>query len=633
MSSDAGLLTNYVPAGDVITFVLCISLYVILLGSSFRRGKKFRIFLGCLANLAMGCGANLFFAEGALKGWSDLSLYILRDIYHFGLLNVLALYVCYLNELMKIDTIKARILYKGAIVLDVVTIILDCMSPFTGIGLHRDASGAWVDKSFPTFYIFAYAAMLVIMGYQLLRYSDRLFFKVRDTLLIMLFMAATIDVVGNLFASNTFNAFTFTPAMLVVLFMIHSNSYDINTGALGRDSFIDYAHRMGQKGGKSYYLNLLIYEGSENLKDPSNSRTFYKLWTDYFGNAQFFNISDDFYVLAMDTSEKELPQEPLHRLADRDFLLFAEKCHIRYRVIGFEKSGEFTITDFLREFDYLAGKMNMDSIMLCSDEQYAKLRIRRLILENLADIDAKCDMNDERILVYAQPVWNVRDNCFDTAEALMRMRLPDVGMVFPDEFIPLAEAYGYIHTLSLIIFSKTCRQIYEFLQSGYYLDRISVNFSAIELREENFLDEIGNIITESGIPEGKVAMELTESKTDEDYATVTRIIQRLKERNIHLYLDDFGTGYSNFDRIIRLKLNVVKFDRSLLLMADDREGEFLIKYFSEAFHEMGYEILYEGVENEKMEAFCVASHADYLQGYKYSKPVPIAELASFLSKK
>ena len=99
------------------------------------------------------------------------------------------------------------------------------------------------------------------------------------------------------------------------------------------------------------------------------------------------------------------------------------------------------------------------------------------------------------------------------------------------------------------------------------------------------------------------------------------------------YLDDFGTGYSNFDRILSLKLDVVKFDRSLLLMADqDANSRFMLDYFSTAFERLGYKVLYEGVETDAQEELCIISHADYLQGYKFSKPIPIEELPRFLTR-
>ena len=127
-------------------------------------------------------------------------------------------------------------------------------------------------------------------------------------------------------------------------------------------------------------------------------------------------------------------------------------------------------------------------------------------------------------------------------------------------------------------------------------------------------------------------MELTESRNDTEYELVLDRVMQFKSLGVCTYLDDFGTGYSNFDRILSLKLDVVKFDRILLLMANkDENSQFILNYFSTAFEKLGYKVLYEGVETDEQETICVNSHADYLQGFKFSKPIPIEELKNFLS--
>lgn len=108
----------------------------------------------------------------------------------------------------------------------------------------------------------------------------------------------------------------------------------------------------------------------------------------------------------------------------------------------------------------------------------------------MEDIYKKDDLEDDRVKVFCQPVWNTHTETFSTAEALMRMKIPEVGMVFPDVFIPLAEANNFIHTLSKIILHKTCKKIKELETSGYKIERVSVNFSVQELRLESFCDDV-----------------------------------------------------------------------------------------------------------------------------------------------
>ena len=130
-----------------------------------------------------------------------------------------------------------------------------------------------------------------------------------------------------------------------------------------------------------------------------------------------------------------------------------------------------------------------------------------------------------------------------------------------------------------------------------------------------------------------LTLEVTESLAINDIGRMKKVLSKIKELGALIALDDFGTGYSNFDRILSLKLDVVKFDRSLLLMADqDANSRFMLDYFSTAFERLGYKVLYEGVETDAQEELCIISHADYLQGYKFSKPIPIEQLPRFLTR-
>ena len=163
--------------------------------------------------------------------------------------------------------------------------------------------------------------------------------------------------------------------------------------------------------------------------------------------------------------------------------------------------------------------------------------------------------------------------------------------------------------------------------------RISVNISYIQVLKSNIISDILQVIEQHQVDPSKVIIELTESGLLLADSRIAKLWNRLKEKGIQLALDDFGTGYSNFDRILSLKLDVVKFDRSLLLMADqDANSRFMLDYFSTAFERLGYKVLYEGVETDAQEELCIISHADYLQGYKFSKPIPIEELPRFLTR-
>lgn len=242
-------------------------------------------------------------------------------------------------------------------------------------------------------------------------------------------------------------------------------------------------------------------------------------------------------------------------------------------------------------------------------------------------------MLDDRVLVYCQPIKNTQTGKYDTAEALMRLSIPEQDVVTPDLFIPLAEAYDYIHTLTKIMVSKVCRQLKQLEEEGYVYKRVSVNFAASELRERNFCSDILGLIQSNDINPSKIGIELTESQNENDFKLAKEKISQLKEAGMTIYLDDFGTGYSNLDRILKLGLDVIKYDRSILLAAEnDVNASFMLQHFAEAFKQFGYQLLFEGVETGNQENLCCSWDADYLQGFKFSKPIPIELLRDYFEK-
>lgn len=278
-------------------------------------------------------------------------------------------------------------------------------------------------------------------------------------------------------------------------------------------------------------------------------------------------------------------------------------------------------------------RMRINNIYFVKPEDVATYEEYEYILNELSDIHKKGDPLDERVLAYCQPVFNLKTGKYDTAEALMRLNLPGKGMIFPDKFIPLAEANGYIHNLTEIILRKTCEEIKNLIREGYEVNRISVNVSMLEMREEEFTGDISRIIAESGIPEGSIAIEITESQSENDFMLLKDKIGVLKNKGIKFYLDDFGTGYSNMERILELPFDIIKFDRSLVLASDaSKRSEKMVGSLASMFANLEYSVLYEGIETQGDEERCVNMSASYLQGYKYSRPVPIAELRNFFSK-
>ena len=354
---------------------------------------------------------------------------------------------------------------------------------------------------------------------------------------------------------------------------------------------------------------------------------------DYFKDAYIFRFGNDRLIMVYERAKNLKAVFAMPKMMDKFYELY-EKYRMDYKIITIHSSPELKSgDDYLALNEFLERKVKMNTAYECDHNDVVAYLNANYIVAELHDIVQKNDLNDERVLVYCQPVYNAMTKSFTTAEALMRLDLENIGIVYPDVFIPLAEKYDYIHFLSMIILNKTCKEVHRLLDEGFAVDRISVNFAMSELRDANFCDEVKKIVEDNDIPFDKIALELTESMNEAEFSHVQGVMKVLHEVGMKFYLDDFGTGYSNFERIMKLPIDIIKFDRSLTLVAVNDEGSRdMVVGFTDIFRKANYKILFEGVEDEADEKQCIDMSALYLQGYKYSRPIPIDELERFLEK-
>ncbi|MBR5091462.1 MAG: EAL domain-containing protein, partial [Ruminiclostridium sp.] len=350
-------------------------------------------------------------------------------------------------------------------------------------------------------------------------------------------------------------------------------------------------------------------------------------------NGVLYRFSNGKLVLTLKKPKKGNFERMVGKMLE-DFYASHEQIGLDYKLIVAETVPEITSpVSYIRLIDFIEGEMGINETHRVTDSDIKRFLSYIYIVSELEDIAIKRDIEDERVLVYCQPVFNLAAGTYDTAEALMRLKLPERGLVFPDKFIPIAEKNGLIHQLSLTILNKTCENIRKLMDEGYNINRISVNFSTLDLKHELFCEELQDIIIRNDIPYDKIAIEITESRGEMDFEELKAKISELQSLGIKFYLDDFGTGYSNFERIMELPFDIIKFDRSMLIESVKSDSsKYMVSTFASMFNDLHYSVLFEGVEDERDEAHCRGMFAKYLQGYKYSKPIPIDELRAFLQK-
>ncbi|MCR5452572.1 MAG: EAL domain-containing protein [Lachnospiraceae bacterium] len=636
MTDITAYFTQYSPIGDILVIATCMVFIILFQTSYMNRTESFITLRNILALLIIAAASNVIFYTMLLniESCNITLLYIMRLLTHVGLTGNLYLYVIYLREplhLVERERIKFERLAAAAYIL---IVIYDILSMFLPIGFHITEDKRIISGF--NMFILVYVFIISLIAFVLHRFRRRIYYKVVLAIAASTGVSFLVMFIQGLNQQVSFTVATFLFPFFAIMYIAHSNPYDLELGSVGYSGFEDSIDNAVKNKSELEIISLnLIGIEKEGSQYPRKIRRIVrKLSDEYFRFKALFDLGEGRFVLTVDSKKCNDLETKLKKLIS-EVSEDIKKADCDYKMVyGPISVGISDNNDCINLIKYIENRMPVNSGKLFTGDEIKAYREHRYIVNELENIHKNKDMDDDRVLVFCQPVLNTRTNKFDTAEALMRLRLPDMGMVFPDRFIPIAEKYGYITSLSLILLSKCCNQIKEFISEGYYIERLSVNFSMIDLRQTDFTQNVKNIILNSQLKDNKIAIELTESQNEKDFMIVKEKINELKEFGMKFYLDDFGTGYSNFERLMELPIDIIKFDRSLVIAsASNKQSETMVSYLAHMFSDLNYAVLYEGVETEEDESRCTDMCARYLQGYKYSKPIPIEQLRNFLEKK
>ena len=236
-------------------------------------------------------------------------------------------------------------------------------------------------------------------------------------------------------------------------------------------------------------------------------------------------------------------------------------------------------------------------------------------------------VDNNKVEVFLQPVMDANTSELVGAEALARIREPDGKLVPPGIFIPIAEKNGRINQLGEQVFDKTCAFIKNNDMKKMGLKWINVNLSPVQFMRSDLDDRLHTILEKYDIDPNMIHLEVTEEAMVEE-GLMQKQISNIKNKGFYFVLDDFGKGYSNMSRLKKYPFINIKLDMSIV-WEYCKEPDVILPNLVETFEQMGFSVTAEGVEDEKMVKEMVNIGVDYLQGYYYSKPIPMDE---FLEK-
>lgn len=240
-------------------------------------------------------------------------------------------------------------------------------------------------------------------------------------------------------------------------------------------------------------------------------------------------------------------------------------------------------------------------------------------------------LDDHQFHLYIQPKNNLCTGNVIGGEALVRWVHPEKGVLSPGLFIPIFEKNGFITKLDLYILEQTCQTLDRWRKEGKDIIPISVNISRIDFYMPSLVDTICDLCHKYDIPYRYIQLEITESAYFEDMKFVVRQLQLLQERGFSILMDDFGSEYSSLSMLKDAPVDILKLDiRFLRNTGDASRGNKIIRSIVELAKELGIDLIVEGVEDEEQVSFLRSIHCEAVQGFYFSKPLPLSEFETYL---
>ena len=237
----------------------------------------------------------------------------------------------------------------------------------------------------------------------------------------------------------------------------------------------------------------------------------------------------------------------------------------------------------------------------------------------------------EEFQVYYQPQVNVQTGKIMSAEALVRWLHPEKGLISPAEFIPSAEATGFIVELGEWVLQTACRQMQVWQNAGFSGLRVAVNLSPRQFHQPDLSSRVAQILAETGLEASSLELELTESLMVEDAESAIATLQHLKNLGVCISLDDFGTGYSSLSYLTQYPFDTLKIDRCFISnITDGCTNAAIVKAIIDMAHSLCLEVIAEGVETEAEKDLLWRYNCDIMQGYLFSPPLTAADFEQLL---
>ncbi len=525
-----------------------------------------------------------------------------------------------------------RILLHCLLLPYMLSVLVALITPFTGWIFYFDEAGYHSGPWYNILYICGFWYVLLSVGVNFLC-SGHLKRRREKYSMLIYSLCLLIGLILRLYLPKLLLMNTFALMAIIVVYLAFENpEYYLELGGVvfngkGLRAYLDEYigiddYKCLGVGVRNYYEMRDIY-GAKQLDAGLNMIG--KYCKQQFPKIQIFYHRKGRFVLL---GKSDMDYDRMIRLlADRFRESWQSKEAELYLDVGFAKieiSRDMNSSDAVLR----AIVMALERVDRATDEGPIELKNAE-ILQIQRDTIIKRNLEDaienDKVEVFLQPLVDANTGEVTGAEALARIRDEEGKIIPPGSFISIAEKSGRINELGEQVFEKTCQFIRDYPISQMGVRWINVNLSPIQFLRSDLADRFLSIAEKYNVDPRKIHMEITEeSLVDDNF--LRKQIEMMEAKGFLFVLDDYGTGYSNLSRLKRCPFINIKLDRSLVCDYY-RDPDEILPTMIQAFKHMGFGVTAEGVEDEDMVVAMKKIGCDYLQGYLYSKPIPMDEFA------
>ena len=259
-------------------------------------------------------------------------------------------------------------------------------------------------------------------------------------------------------------------------------------------------------------------------------------------------------------------------------------------------------------------------------------KMRQQVLKEQKIINAmEMAIQNKEFTLYIQPKYDIEKGIIIGAEALVRWISLENGFISPGDFIPVFENNGFVYEVDKFIWEESCRYLRKWLDEGREVHPISVNVSRIDLYTPKLVQHLVNLREKYQLPSQYLELEITESAYTEDPEQIITITRQLREAGFVILMDDFGTGYSSLNMLKDIQIDVLKLDMGFLKSSDySAKGGNILTAILKMAESLKMQTIAEGVETKEQVEFLKSIGCRYVQGFYYSKPLPVGEFEKLI---